>query len=107
MPIDSFYDQGLLMRGFRSEHEAIAYSLLRKTRNGTDVVGLRETAGKDGNLVRQAFKELVTSSILSETVIDESQPLSLSNCNYKVNAAQRKAVTTSFNEKKKKLRHPS
>ena len=107
MPIDSFYDQGLLLRGLRSEHEAIAYSLLRKTRNGTDVVGLRETAGKDGNLVRQAFKELITSHVLSETIIDEAQPASLSNCNYKVHADQRKAVTFSFNEKKKKLRHPS
>ncbi len=107
MPIDSFYDQGLLMRGLRSEHEAIAYSLLRKTRNGTEVVSIRETAGKDTNLVRQAFKELVTSNILSETIIDESQPMSLSNCNYKVNANQRKAVTSSFNEKKKKLRHPA
>lgn len=105
MPIDSFYDQGLLLRGLRSEHEAIAWSLLRKTCNGSTVVNNRETAGKDTLLVRRALSELISANILSETVIDEAQPASLSNCNYHVNPDQRKAVTASFNEKKKKLRH--
>ncbi len=105
MPIDSFYDQGLLMRGLRSEHEAIAWSLLRKTRNGNEVVSIRKTAGKDNLLVRRAFDELIAAKILSETIIDEAQPASLSNCNYRVHPDQRKAVTFSFNEKKKKLRH--
>ena len=107
MPIDSFYDQGLLLRGLRSEHEAIAWSLLRKTTRGSDVVGNRETLGKNGNLVKQALNELIATNILTETIIDEAQPVSLSNCNYHVHPDQRKAVAYSFNEKKKKLRHPS
>ncbi len=107
MPIESFYASGLLLRGLRSEHEAIAWSLLRKTRNGGDVVNIRETLGKDGNLVRRAFNELIAAHILSETIIDEMQPPSLSNCNYGVHPDQRKAVTFSFKEKKKSLRRPS
>ncbi|MFH0713794.1 MAG: hypothetical protein V1931_04435 [Candidatus Micrarchaeota archaeon] len=104
MPIDSFYERGLLMRGLRSEHEAIAWSLLRKSINGEEIVSIRETAGKDGALVRRAFTELVTSHVLSETIIDAALPSSFGNCTYRVHPDQKKAVAFSLNEKNTRLK---
>ncbi len=105
MPIDSFYDRGLLLRGLRSEHEAITLSLMRRSYSGSVVVKKREIAGKEISLVKRALTELIAANILSETIIDEAQPASLSNCNYCVHPDQRKAVVASFVEKSKRLRH--